>query len=212
MIETVEPGYSPDLVEYRTGWELQERIHDEVVSGTRPETLILLEHASVFTAGSRTAQHERPHGGDIPVIDVNRGGKITWHGPGQLVGYPIVRVSRDDVVAYVRRLERMLIDLVAAYGIEGAQIDGRSGVWVARDGGWNKIAAIGVRVERSVAMHGFALNCNNALDPYGAIVPCGISDAGVTSIAHETGRDVAPRDIAADAARAFARAFEEVPA
>ena len=118
MIETVEPGYSPDLVEYRTGWELQQRIHDEVVSGARPETLILLEHASVFTAGSRTAQHERPHGGDIPVIDVNRGGKITWHGPGQLVGYPIVRVSRDDVVAYVRRLERMLIELVAAYGIE----------------------------------------------------------------------------------------------
>lgn len=212
MIEVLEPGYSPTPVEYRTGWELQRRVHDDVVSGDRPETLILLEHESVFTAGSRTEDHERPQHGDIPVIDVNRGGKITWHGPGQLVGYPIIRVERAEVVTYVRRLERMLINLISEYDIEGVQIEGRSGVWVERDGSWNKIAAIGVRVEKGVAMHGFALNCDNSLNPYGEIVPCGISDAGVTSIARETRRGITPRDVAPATARAFAHAFEEVPA
>lgn len=212
MIDVIEPGYQPTPVEYRTGWELQRGIHDAVVTGDRAEALILLEHESVFTAGSRTEEHERPVRGDIPVIDVDRGGKITWHGPGQLVGYPIVRVARQDVVAYVRRLERMLIDLVSLYDIDGQQVEGRSGVWVERGGSWNKIAAIGVRVEKGVAMHGFALNCDNSLNPYGEIVPCGITDAGVTSIAQETGQAITPRDVAPAAARAFSLAFEEVPA
>jgi len=212
MIEVLEPGYHPTSVEYRAGWDLQQSVHDEVVAGSREETLILLEHASVFTAGSRTEQHERPSHSGIPVIDVNRGGKITWHGPGQLVGYPIVRVAREDVVTYVRRLEVMLIDVVSAYGIAGRQIEGRSGVWVERAGAWNKIAAIGVRVEKGVAMHGFALNCNNSMDPYREIIACGISDAGITSIAREAGRDVTPSEIAPAVARAFDRAFAEVPA
>ncbi|WP_221584491.1 lipoyl(octanoyl) transferase LipB [Microbacterium sp. G2-8] len=213
MIEVLEAGYAPHCVSYHEGWNLQRRIHGEVVSGTRPETLILLEHEAVFTAGTRTEEHERPGLSETPVVDVDRGGKITWHGPGQLVGYPIVRIAEQrDVVGHVRRLERMLIQLLAPLGIEGTQIRGRSGVWVEGPLAPAKIGAIGVRVERGVSMHGFALNCDNSLAPYDEIVPCGITDAGVTTIVRETGQDVAPADLASAAATAFRDVFEEVPA
>ena len=214
MIDVLEAGFDPSCVPYRRGWELQRSIHSDVVAGGRDETLILLEHEAVYTAGSRTAAHERPTGGETPVIDVDRGGRITWHGPGQLVGYPIVRVDgRGDAVACVRRIERLLIDLLAPLGVAGTQIEGRSGVWVTRsDGTADKIVAIGMRVTKGVTMHGFALNCNHSLAPYDEIVACGIRDAGVTTIARETGADLSPADLAADAAAAFRAAFERIPA
>ncbi|WP_110588757.1 lipoyl(octanoyl) transferase LipB [Microbacterium suaedae] len=213
MIDVFEAGFAPRFVTYRDGWDLQRRIHDGVVAGTREETLILLEHEAVFTAGSRTEDHERPGLGATPVVDVDRGGKITWHGPGQLVGYPIIRVGEQrEVVGHVRRLERMLIELLAPLGIEGTQVKGRTGVWVETGGSPNKIAAIGVRVEKGVAMHGFALNCSNSLAPYDEIIPCGITDAGVTTITREIGREVSPADISGAAVTAFRSVFEEVPA
>lgn len=214
MLDVLEAGFTPAAVPYLQGWDLQRRIHAEVAAGARPETLILLEHEPVFTAGSRTAPHERPTRSDTPVIDVDRGGKITWHGPGQLVGYPIIRVSdRGDAVELVRGIERMLIDLVADLGIVGVQIEGRSGVWVERaDGSADKIAAIGMRVQQGVTMHGFALNCNHSLNPYDEIVACGITDAGVTTIARESGRDISPADIKDATASAFRDAFERIPA
>ncbi|WP_156761928.1 lipoyl(octanoyl) transferase LipB [Microbacterium karelineae] len=213
MIEVFEAGFAPRFVTYRDGWDLQRRIHEGVVAGTRAETLILLEHEAVFTAGSRTEDHERPGLSATPVIDVDRGGKITWHGPGQLVGYPIIRIgAQREVVGHVRRLERMLIDLLAPFGIEGILVKGRTGVWVETDGAPNKIGAIGVRVEKGVAMHGFALNCSNSLAPYEEIIPCGITDAGVTTITRETGREVSPADIAAAVPGAFREVFEGVAA
>src|SRR3954466_11306980 len=191
-------GLGGDLVDYREAWELQHRLHAEVVSGEAPNTLLLLEHQPVYTAGKRTELHERPLDG-TPVVDVDRGGKITWHGPGQLVGYPIVAL-RDpvDVVAHVRRLERALMEVCAGFGVATIQVEGRSGVWVAADEPGpdsrfrpdRKIAAIGVRVARGVTMHGFALNCDPDLGAFGSIVPCGIADAGVTSLSAELGRDV----------------------
>jgi lipoyl(octanoyl) transferase len=175
---------------YGDAWDLQRRIHSEVVSGIRPDTLLLVEHDEVFTAGSRTQPVDRPDDGS-PVIDVDRGGRITWHGPGQLVGYPIVRLpNRLDVVAYVRELESVLIEVCAAFGVVGERIDGRSGVWVRRGGPPAKVAAIGVRVARGVTMHGFALNCDCDLAWADRIVPCGIADAGVTSLTNESGRHV----------------------
>ena len=213
MIEVIEAGFWPHQVPYRDGWELQRRIHEGVADGTRAEALILLEHEEVFTAGSRTEEHERPRLSPTPVLDVDRGGKITWHGPGQLVGYPIVRVDdRRDVVAHVRRLEAVLIDVLATLGVEGFRVNGRSGVWVAGDGSPNKIAAIGVRVERGVSLHGFALNCTNSLAPYDEIVPCGISDAGVTTIARETGRELSPAELSSAVCDFFRVVFERVPA
>lgn len=214
MIEVLEPGFAPVPVPYPDGWALQRRIHAGVVAGTRPETLILLEHESVFTAGSRTEPHERPTASGIPVIDVDRGGRITWHGPGQLVGYPILQVrDRGDAVACVRRIEGVLIDVLADLGIDGCRIEGRSGVWIPRDGApAAKIAAIGMRVQQGVTMHGFALNCNHSLDPYSQIVACGISDAGVTTIALESGRDLSPAHLKDAVARAFVDAFERIPA
>lgn len=213
MVEVLEAGFAPQTVPYRDGWNLQRRTHEGVVAGTRDETLILLEHDAIFTAGTRTEEHERPGLTATPVVDVDRGGKITWHGPGQLVGYPIVRVGAPrEVVGHVRRLEAMLIDLLTEYGVSGFRVRGRSGVWVDRDGSAEKIAAIGVRVERGVSMHGFALNCNNSLAPYDEIVPCGIADAGVTTIARASGRDISPADAAAAVVRAFDAAFEAVAA
>lgn len=213
MVDVLEAGFAPHPVPYLDGWDLQRRIHGEVADGARDETLILLEHEAVFTAGTRTEPHERPSATSTPVIDVDRGGKITWHGPGQLVGYPIVRIARQrDIVGHVRRLEGMLIDLLAPLGIEGTRIPGRSGVWVTGDAQPAKIAAIGVRVSRGVAMHGFALNCDNSLAPYDEIVPCGISDAGITTVARETGRAASPADLAGAAASAFRDVFEGVPA
>jgi lipoyl(octanoyl) transferase len=166
-----------------------------VVSGQRPDTVILLEHDPVYTAGKRTSPDERPTDG-TPVVDVDRGGKITWHGPGQLVGYPILRLSEPiDVVGYVRRLEAILIDVLAEFGIAGSRVDGRSGVWIVGDGRDEKIAAIGIRVEGGVTMHGFALNCSNSLEPYERIVACGIRDAGVTTMSRVLGRTVEPSEL-----------------
>ncbi|MGX1701594.1 lipoyl(octanoyl) transferase LipB [Microbacterium sp. NPDC055357] len=188
-------GIAPVYIPYLDGWELQRRVHADVVARRRPDTILLLEHEAVYTAGTRTEDHERPLDG-TPVIDVDRGGKITWHGPGQLVGYPIVRlVEPVDVVGHVRRLERLLIDALRVHGVDGYQVAGRSGVWVRRPLSEDKVAAIGVRVEKGVTMHGFAVNCDNTLAGFRGIVPCGIADAGVTTISEVVGADVAPRDI-----------------
>ena len=171
---------------------MQRQLHAQRVAGEGPDTLLLLEHPPVYTAGKRTEPHERPFDG-TPVIDVDRGGKITWHGPGQLVGYPIVRLADPvDVVAHVRRLESALIDVCTGLGLATDRVEGRSGVWVRADdrGPDRKVAAIGVRVARGVTMHGFALNCDPDLGAFGAIVPCGIADAGITSLSAELGRDV----------------------
>jgi lipoyl(octanoyl) transferase len=177
----------PDFVDYQKAWDLQREIHAEVAAGTRPATVILLEHAPVYTAGKRTEPHERPLDG-TPVIDVDRGGKITWHGPGQLVGYPIVKLPESvGVVDYVRRLEEALIRAFAAYGLSTGRVPGRSGVWLSAAGAKpeRKIAAIGVRVAGGTTMHGFAANIDPDLGWFGRIIPCGITDAGVTSLAAE---------------------------
>ncbi|QNA92523.1 MULTISPECIES: lipoyl(octanoyl) transferase LipB [unclassified Microbacterium] len=194
-LEILTPGFAPTPVPYLDGWDLQRRIHSEVVQRTRADTLILLEHEAVYTAGKRTEPQERPQDG-TPVIDVDRGGKITWHGPGQLVGYPIVRlVEPIDVVAHVRRLERLLIDVLRPFGVEGYQVDGRSGVWVRRPLSEDKVAAIGVRVQQGVTMHGFAINCDNSLAGFRGIIPCGITDAGVTTVSEASGTAIAPLDV-----------------
>ncbi|MEU4015960.1 lipoyl(octanoyl) transferase LipB [Microbacterium sp. NPDC028030] len=194
-LEILTPGFAPTPVPYLDGWDLQRRIHSEVVQGARADTLILLEHEAVYTAGKRTEPQERPQDG-TPVIDVDRGGKITWHGPGQLVGYPIVRlVEPIDVVAHVRRLERLLIDVLRPFGVEGYQVDGRSGVWVRRPLSEDKVAAIGVRVQQGVTMHGFAINCDNSLAGFRGIIPCGITDAGVTTVSEASGSAIAPLDV-----------------
>jgi len=212
MLDIRTVGLSPDYVPYLDGWALQREIHAEVVTGTTPDTLLLLEHEAVYTAGARTARNERPTDG-TPVVDVDRGGKITWHGPGQLVGYPIVRLAEPvDVVAHVRRLEHLLIDVLREHGIDGYRVEGRSGVWVRRPLGEDKIAAIGVRVQRGVTMHGFALNCDNSLAGFRGIIPCGITDAGVTTLSEVVGADVAPRDVLSTVSRVFAADFAGVPA
>lgn len=190
-------GVGTELQPYLEMWDTQREVHGAVVRGERPDTLLLLEHQAVFTAGKRTEPEERPTDG-TPVIDVDRGGKITWHGPGQLVGYPIIKLTDPiDVVAHVRNLEQLIIDLLSEYSIEGTRVDGRSGVWVGLPGFENKIAAIGIRVAEGVTMHGFAINCSNSLEPYSKIIACGIRDAGVTTISAELGREVTPRDVAA---------------
>jgi lipoyl(octanoyl) transferase len=200
-------GFAPDLVDYATGWDLQRQVHADVADGTRPDTVLLLEHAPVYTAGRRTEPWERPMDG-TPVVDVDRGGKITWHGPGQLVGYPIVRLPEPvDVVAHVRRIERLLIDALARHGVDGYQVDGRSGVWVRRPLSEDKVAAIGVRVERGVTMHGFAVNCDNSLAAFAGIIPCGITDAGVTTVSEVVGRDVSPADIVDAVSSVFAAEY-----
>ena len=184
------------VVDYLTAWNEQRRLHEAVATGAATDTVLLLEHPSVYTAGKRTEPYDRPTDG-TPVVDVDRGGKITWHGPGQLVGYPIVRL-RDpiDVVAYVRRLEQVLIDSCAVAGLTTTRIQGRSGVWVPADdrGPDRKVAAIGIRVARGVTLHGFALNCDCELTAFDRIVPCGIRDAGVTSLSAELGRPVTVAD------------------
>lgn len=181
-----------ECVDYSAAWDMQRDVHAGVVAGLVPDTLLLLEHAPVYTAGRRTEPFERPVDG-TPVIDVDRGGKITWHGPGQLVGYPIVRLPMPlDVVAHVRRLEGALIAACDEVGVATTRVDGRSGVWVPADdrGPDRKVAAIGVRVAQGVTLHGFALNCDCDLGGFDRIVPCGIRDAGVTSLSTELGRDV----------------------
>ncbi len=183
-------------VDYEDAWALQRELADARVAGG-PDTLLLLEHPSVYTAGRRTLPEERPADG-TPVIDTDRGGKITWHGPGQLVGYPIVGLAEPlDVVNFVRRLEESLIHVCADLGLETGRVDGRSGVWVPADetGPARKVGAIGVRVSRATTLHGFALNCDCDLSAFSAIVPCGIADAGVTSLTAELGRHVGVDDV-----------------
>lgn len=192
-----EIGFGDAAVEYQAGWDLQREIHADVVGGLLPDTVLLLEHESVYTAGRRTEDFERPLDG-TPVVDVDRGGKITWHGPGQLVGYPIVRLPDPiDVIAHVRRIETMLIEVCAEFGVTTSQVKGRSGVWVTADdrGPDRKIAAIGIRVTQGVTMHGFALNCDNDLVWFDRIVPCGIRDAEVTTLSQETGRRVSVAEV-----------------
>jgi lipoyl(octanoyl) transferase len=187
----------PGVVDYLVAWDEQRRLHEAVAAGAQPDTVLLLEHPSVFTAGKRTEPADRPFDG-TPVVDVDRGGKITWHGPGQLVGYPILKLPDPvDVVAYVRRTEQMLIDVCAEFGVVADRVDGRSGAWVRADdrGPDRKVAAIGIRVAKGVTQHGFALNCDCDLSNFDRFVPCGIRDAGVTSLTAEVGRPVTVADV-----------------
>ena len=197
MVDFVVAGLSANSVPYLDALGLQRATHDAVVNGRSPDTVILLEHPSVYTAGKRTESYERPRDG-TPVIDVDRGGKLTWHGPGQLVGYPIARLlDMKGIREYVATLEEALINVALGYDIPAIRIKGRSGVWVAGTEGRQdrKLAAIGIRVDHGVTMHGFALNCSNDLGPYSRIIPCGITDAGVTSLSEETGITVTPADV-----------------
>jgi len=198
-----------DTVDYRVAWELQRELADARVAGGT-DKLLLLEHPSVYTAGRRTLEHERPTDG-TPVIDTDRGGKITWHGPGQLVGYPIIGLAEPlDVVNYVRRIEESLIKVCADLGLDVGRVEGRSGVWVPAAGGRSarKLAAIGVRVSRATTLHGFALNCDCGLDAFARIVPCGITDAGVTSVSAELGHRVGVDDVRAAVAEAVCDALD----
>jgi lipoyl(octanoyl) transferase len=177
-------------MKYMDALELQRSLHGEIAEGQRENTLVLVEHPSVYTAGKRTQDHERPHDG-TPVIDVDRGGKITWHGLGQLVGYPIVRLAKPtELVGFVREIETALIATCLELGLTATRVEGRSGVWVVDGKGERKIAAIGIRVARGVTMHGFALNVEPDLSAFEAIIPCGIEDAVVTSLAIELGRSI----------------------
>jgi len=192
MPEFLTAGLAPDFVEYEAGWDLQRAIHAQVASGERPDTVILLEHEAVYTAGKRTEDSELPQDG-TPVVEVDRGGKITWHGPGQLIGYPIMQLPRPiDVVGYVRWLEQVLIDSIAEFGLYTERVAGRSGVWAPLDGTHVKVAAIGIRVAEHTTMHGFALNCNNSLEPYETIIACGIRDATVSTLSILLGREITP--------------------
>jgi lipoyl(octanoyl) transferase len=185
------------LVDYVDAWEEQRRRLAARVAGEAPDTVLLLEHPPVFTAGKRTDPSERPVDG-TPVVDVDRGGKITWHGPGQLVGYPIVALPEPlDVVGHVRRIEEALILVCGDLGVDATRVAGRSGVWVLGDEGrpHRKVAAIGIRVSQGVTMHGFALNCDCDLSWFDRIVPCGLPDAAVTSLTAETGRTVTVADV-----------------
>lgn len=196
-------------VDYLDAWQMQRALADARVSGG-PDTLLLLEHPAVYTAGKRTEDHERPTDG-TPVVNTDRGGKITWHGPGQLVGYPVIGLTEPmDVVNYVRRLEESLIRVCAEFGLAAGRVQGRSGVWLAASGmrPQRKIAAIGIRVARGTALHGFALNCNCDLGAYSSIVPCGIADAGVTSMTVELGKDVSVDDVRAHVSAAVIDALD----
>ena len=200
------------LVDYQKAWEVQRTIHQEVADGLRPNTLLLLEHPSVYTAGRRTDDSERPTDG-TPVIDVDRGGRITWHGPGQLVGYPIVKLLKPtELVGFVREIEAALINVCADLGITAVRVDGRSGVWIQDAQGDRKIAAIGIRVAKGVTMHGFALNVNPDLAAFRNIVPCGISDADVTSLEIELGRKISIDEVAPLVERHIIESLKKVSA
>jgi len=200
-------GFAPDYVDYVAGFEKQKATHAQVVAGTRPDTVLLLEHSSVYTAGKRTELSELPDDGS-EYIETNRGGKITWHGPGQLIGYPIMRLPKPiDVVNYVRYLEQMLIDVIAELGITGQRVEGRTGVWVQSGAELVKVAAIGIRVSEKVTMHGFALNCNNSLAPYEHIVACGISDARSSTLSELASREITP----VEAATLVEQMMKEIP-
>ena len=200
-------GFGPDYVDYTAGLEKQKATHAQVVAGTRPDTVLLLEHSSVYTAGKRTELSELPDDGS-EYIETNRGGKITWHGPGQLIGYPIMRLPKPiDVVNYVRYLEQMLIDVIAEFGITGQRVEGRTGVWVQSGAELVKVAAIGIRVSEKVTMHGFALNCNNSLAPYEHIVACGISDARSSTLSELASSEITP----VEAATLVEQMMKEIP-
>ncbi|MEW2358794.1 lipoyl(octanoyl) transferase LipB [Spirillospora sp. NPDC029432] len=202
----VHVGFGAAAVPYEDGWDLQRRTHERRVNDEIPDTVLLLEHRPVYTAGKRTEALDRPFGDPgAPVVDVDRGGKITWHGPGQLTGYPIVKLPDPvDVVAYVRLLERMMMDVCAEFGLETVTVEGRSGLWVPGTPD-RKIGSIGIRVSRGVAMHGFMLNCDNDLGWFDRIVPCGIRDAGSTSLSAELGREVGVAEVTPLAERHLAK-------
>lgn len=190
-------GLAPEFVDYQQAWDLQRELHAQVLAGEAPSTVLLLEHAAVYTAGKLTEDHERPFDG-TPVVAVDRGGKLTWHGPGQLIAYPILKLkNRAGIRDYVERLEATMIAVMQDYGIKAERIKGRAGVWIKADakGPDRKIAAIGIRVLNGVTMHGIAINCSNDLAPYGQIIACGITDAGVTTMSLETGQDIRPAAI-----------------
>ncbi|MPZ60860.1 MAG: lipoyl(octanoyl) transferase LipB [Propionibacteriales bacterium] len=206
-------GFGAGAVDYSAAWDLQRQLHAEVAAGTAPDTVLLLEHPPVYTAGKRTQPHERPVDG-APVVDVDRGGKITWHGPGQLVGYPICRLpDHVYVVDYVRRLEEAVIGICADVGVKTGRVHGRSGVWLPADdrGPERKVGAIGIRVSRGVTMHGFSLNANCDLGWYKTIVPCGIEDAGVTSLSAEAGREVTVKEVLSLARKHLTRLLDWSP-
>ncbi|TDC70058.1 lipoyl(octanoyl) transferase LipB [Actinomadura sp. GC306] len=207
----VHAGFGTAAVPYADGWELQKRTHALRVDDAVPDTVLLMEHEPVYTAGRRTGALDRPLGDPgAPVVDVDRGGKITWHGPGQLTGYPIVRLDDPkDVVGYVRLLERMMMDVCAELGLETVTVEGHSGLWVSGTPN-RKIGSIGIRVARGVAMHGFMLNCDNDLGWFDKIVPCGIRDAGSTSLSRELGRDVPVAEVVPVVERHLAAAFGAV--
>jgi lipoyl(octanoyl) transferase len=205
------------LQDYQGVWEYQHELAEKRVRNEVADTLVLVEHPFVYTAGSRTQPKDRPNDGSS-VIDVDRGGRITWHGPGQLVGYPILKLADGcDGVAVVRRIEQALIAVCAWYEVEVVLVPGRSGVWVPpRDDGGGlvparKIAAIGMRVQRGVTLHGFSLNCNNEFRGFESIVPCGISDAGVTSLSRELGRDVPVSTVIAAVGESVVNAIDGGP-
>jgi len=189
-------GLAPDYVHYRRGLDLQRDELNRIRAGYSPGALFLLEHSPVYTAGRRTRPEELPTDGSA-VVDVDRGGKVTWHGPGQLVGYPILSLQRPrDVVGYLRQVEALVIDVLADHRVTGFRVPERSGVWVDAGGpGPAKIAQVGIRVSRGLTSHGFAINCNNSLDPFAAIIPCGIADAGVTTLSALTGTPIEPADL-----------------
>lgn len=198
----IRAGFGADALEYLATWELQRALHSQRVTGTVPDLCLLLEHLPVYTAGKRTSPQDRPIGDPgAPVIDVDRGGKITWHGPGQLVGYPIIELPDPiDVISYVRAIEEALIRTCAEFGLEAARIEGRSGVWMPGQPGVaggqdRKLAAIGIRVARGITMHGFALNCDNDMSWFSRIIPCGLTDATVTTMSQETGRHVGVQEV-----------------
>jgi lipoyl(octanoyl) transferase len=207
MPEFIRVGFDPDFVDYQTGLDLQRKIHAEVAEGQRPNTVLLLEHSSVYTAGKRTDISELPNDGSA-FFETDRGGKITWHGPGQLIGYPIMHLPQPiDVVGYVRFLEQTIIEVIAEFGVSGIRVEGRSGVWVETEEGVQKLAAIGIRVAQKVTMHGFALNCENSLEPYDHIIACGIKDARTTTLSQICGRTISVMD----AVRLIEKRMGEIP-
>jgi len=205
-------GFGGRAVDYVAGWDLQRTVHARRVQDVLPDCCLLLEHQPVYTAGKRTAAGDRPFGDPgAPVIDVDRGGKITWHGPGQLTAYPIIKLRQPvDVVAYVRALEEAMIGVCAEFGLQAVRVEGRSGTWIPGSGGEpdRKVGAIGARVARGVTMHGLALNCDCDLSWYDRIVPCGIPDAAVTSLSAEAGRPITVADVLPVAERELARVLD----
>lgn len=199
-------------ISYQEGLDYQYKIHHEVASGLREDTVLLLEHSPVYTAGKRSEDHELPNDG-TEVIQTNRGGKITWHGPGQLIGYPIMRLPQPiDVVGYVRWLENLLISVLSQFEIDSKTVEGRSGVWIEGPSGDEKIAAIGIRVSEKITMHGFALNVSNSLEPYEKFIPCGIDDAGVTTMASLTKKQIQLGEVAQSVMGLMGKIGEHEPA